>query len=558
MVKETKDPPKPEVILTSGWSKTFPGEKVILTCTIPDGSTGWIYSWSKDSQSIPGESGKTLTISPIKQSDHGTYTCQTELTNRPRSIATSAGYSLTVSDPPKLNVNLTSGWNKVFPGEEVILTCKTSDGSTGWIYSWSRNSQSIPDPPKLNVNLTSGWNKAFPGEKVILTCTIPDGSTDWTYSWSRNSQSIPGESGKTLTISSIKQSDHGTYACQTELTNRPSSRATSAGYSLRVSDPPKLNVNLTSGWNQAFPGEEVNLTCKTSDGSTGWIYLWSRNSQSISGDANVNTLTISPIKQSDNGTYTCQTELKNRPRSRATSAGYSLTVVALPLALLTLETSLSDIMSVEVLTLKCEIKDDKHGWNYTWYKDGVFQVTIQENTYTVMATEDSFKSEYKCIGKRTERPLYSSFSDTFKANNIVLKRKVLLAISGCVVGGIFLLIIGCILLRCTRKTDKQETMKEDLFFSMKDSKIQTTSPLQEYLTENGPPPNKKECDESTVLLNVAVPVVAEENKEESKETAGFTSFKVEKSPQDKDESSKECDESTETVPAVKDEIKVEA
>ncbi|XP_037397034.1 hemicentin-1-like isoform X4 [Pygocentrus nattereri] len=625
-----QDPPQPKVILSVGWSRVFTDEKVTLICKVLDTSTSWKYTWLRNSLKISDDAdikttGNSLSILSAKQGHHGNYTCEIELQDRPLSRALSTTFALSVQEPPQPKVILSVGWSRVFTDEKVTLICEVLDTSTSWKYTWLRNSLkisddadikttgnslsilsakqghhgdytceielqdrplsralstkfalSVQDPPQPKVILSVGWSRVFTDEKVTLICKVLDTSTSWKYTWLRNSLKISDDAdikttGNSLSILSAKQGHHGNYTCEIELQDRPLSRALSTTFALSVQDPPQPKVILSVGWSRVFTDEKVTLICEVLDTSTSWKYTWLRNSLKISDDADIkttgNSLSILSAKQGHHGDYTCEIELQDRPLSRALSTKFALSVQDRPPASLTLETSWSDIMSVDTLTLKCEIKDGTLEWNYTWYKDGLFEQTILEETYSVKATEETFKSEYKCRGNRTERPLYSSFSEGFKANNIVLKRKVLLAISGCVVCSIILLIIGCIVLRCTRKPEKQEMVKEDFFFSMTDSKTQTSSPLQEYLTENGPPLDKEERDESTAIINEAAPIIEDQIKEEglpSKEAGHFTSFKVEKSPlKEKKElqSLKECDESTalliEAVPAADDQINVE-
>ncbi|KAL6483324.1 hypothetical protein MHYP_G00081960 [Metynnis hypsauchen] len=622
-----QDPPQPKVILSVGWSRVFTGENVTLICEVLDTSTSWKYTWLRNPLKISDDDTKTtgnsLSILSAKQRDHGDYTCKIELQDRPLSRALSTKFALSVQDPPQPKVILSVGWSRVFTGENVTLICEVLDTSTSWKYTWLRNplkisdddtkttgnslsilsakqrdhgdytckielqdrplsralstkfALSVQDPPQPKVILSVGWSLVFTGEKVTLICEVLDTSTSWKYKWLRNPLNISDDDTKTtgnsLSILSAKQTHHGDYTCEIELQDRPLSKALSTKFALSVQDPPQPKVNLSVGWSSVFTDEKLTLICEVLDTSTSWKYTWLRNSLKISDDVDAmttgNSLSILSAKQRHHGDYTCEIGLQDRPLSRALSTKFELSVQDRPPASLTLETSWSDIMSVDTLTLKCEIKDGTLEWNYTWYKDGLFEQTILEETYSVKATEETFKSEYKCRGNRTERPLYSYYSEGFKANNIVLKRKVLLAISGCVVCSIILLIIGCIVLRCTRKPEKEEMVKKDFFFSMTDSKTQTSSPLQEYLTENGPPLDKEERDESTAIINEAAPIIEDQIKEEglpSKEAGGFTSFKVEKSPLKEKKGLqflKERDESTallnEAVPAADDQTNVE-
>lgn len=101
-------------------------------------------------------------------------------------------------------------------------------------------------------------------------------------------------------------------------------------------------------------------------------------------------------------------------------------------------------------------------------------------TYTVTPQDDPEQSQYTCRGIRNGRPAYSRFSEQFKTKNlreyilalqvlmlwpflrsyllkpcflnlVVLKRRVLLSIAGCIVFGISAVCLGCIILRVFRK-----------------------------------------------------------------------------------------------------------
>ncbi|RXN30882.1 titin-like isoform X1 [Labeo rohita] len=149
------------------------------------------------------------------------------------------------------------------------------------------------------------------------------------------------------------------------------------------------------------------------------------------------------------------------------------------------------------VTLRCNVSDGRQ-WNYTWYMNGQ-QLNESSDVLKVPGNEETIKSEFKCQGISTVRPLYSTLSEGFIANNIIFKRKILLAISGCLVCCIVILIIGCIVLKITRKpAEAKETAPEDLFFSMTDSKNQTVSPMKEYMDNK--PTELEECKEKEELI----------------------------------------------------------
>lgn len=181
------------------------------------------------------------------------------------------------------------------------------------------------------------------------------------------------------------------------------------------------------------------------------------------------------------------------------------------------------------MTLKCEISDGRE-WNYTWYENEKMLNVSESATLTVTGNEETIKSEFKCKGVRTERPLFSAESNGFVANNLILKRQILLAISGCLVCCILILIIGCIALKFMRKpVEKKDPTENDLFFKMTDSNIQTATPLKEYMDNTAI--EIAECKEIEELLtNGAVTQEGDAIKDEPVDspaagTNGLTSFK---------------------------------
>ena len=150
--------------------------------------------------------------------------------------------------------------------------------------------------------------------------------------------------------------------------------------------------------------------------------------------------------------------------------------LARPDSVLTLETDWADILTVDSLTLRCDVQVKDFEWNYTWYRDGNEMADISADIH-VKSTKETYQSEYTCRGARLQRPTYSALSEAFIANNLgewqssnytipnmamhlnaifffavtVLKRKILLSISGCLVVGIVLIVLSCIILKVTRK-----------------------------------------------------------------------------------------------------------
>ncbi|KAF4096956.1 hypothetical protein G5714_022925 [Onychostoma macrolepis] len=569
-----KDPPKAKLTVDPDWTEVFPGENISLQCSIQNVSENWNYIWFKNSSKIDssGETnikGNTLTLS-VQSSHDGAYVCQAELQDRNVTTAKSTLYSLTVIDyTPKPEIRKHQWFEPFYTDERVQLHCNMS--GVGWEYHWNKDSNPLITNPELTIDsvsvtdtgdyhckaqrgdfsvdsetlqvrvqelpqpklsIESQWNIFYLSEKVTLKCSIDEDSNKWGYEWFINGAQPPKNtdmslSGNTLSISSAKSSHSGQYTCRgRHLTRTPVTTGQTEAVQLHIQEPPKPQIQ--SDWTEAFTGEKVSLQCLIKNVSGNWNYMWFKGQDKIvsSSEANIkgNTLTLS-VQSGHGGAYVCQAELQDRNVTTAKSTPHSLTVKARPPAFLSLETELNDIMTGD-MTLRCNVSDGRQ-WNYTWFMNGK-QLNGSSDVIKVTGNEETVKSEFKCKGINTVRPLYSALSEGFIANNIIFKRKILLAISGCLVCCIVILIIGCIVLKITRKPGVNETAPEDLFFSMTDSKNQTASPMKEYM--DSIPIELEECQEKDELITDHASAVHEDCviKDEdtpASEANGLTSFK---------------------------------
>ncbi|XP_052396773.1 titin isoform X25 [Carassius gibelio] len=424
-------PPQPHI--QSDWTEAFHGEKVSLQCVIQDVSENWNYTWFKDSSKIISRAetnikGNNLTLS-VKSSHHGAYECQAELQERNVSTVRSTQHLLTVHEPPKPNLSIESQWNMFYPTEKVTLKCSVDEESNKWGYEWFKNGGSLKKVEDISF------------------------------------------SGNTLSISSAKAGHSGQYTCRGKHLTRTlvTTRETEA-VQLRIKDITPKPIIKKHEWFELFYTEErVKFDCNMS--GVGWEYHWHKAAKPLIKNSE---FTIDAVSLTDTGDYHCKAQ---RGDFSVDSETLQVRVQARPPAFLSLKTELIDIMTGDV-TLRCNISDGRQ-WNYTWFMNGQ-QLNGSSDVLKVTGNEETIKSEFKCKGINTERPLYSALSDGFVANNIIFKRKILLAISGCLVCCIFILIIGCIILKITHKPEVKET-PEDLFFSMTDSKNQIISPMKEYM-----------------------------------------------------------------------------
>ncbi|XP_059383280.1 carcinoembryonic antigen-related cell adhesion molecule 5-like isoform X2 [Carassius carassius] len=552
-----QDPPKPQI--QSEWTEAFHGEKVSLQCVIQD-SKSWNYMWFRDQNKIVSSDGtNTLTLS-VQSSHHGVYECQAELQDRKVMTTKSPPHSLTVHGPqPTIILKQDPSYTDIYTGEQVKLTCSIQEKTSKWQYIWQNASQqvntdldnpvytiqsatlsrngeytcqvrrgektsskstklTIIEPPKPELSIVSQWKTFYPTEKLTLKCSVTEDSDKWSYEWFRNGDPLHS-SGNTLSISSVKADHAGQYTCRGKhQTRTPVTTGEAEALQLHVHDiTPKPTITKHQWFELFYTEEQVQLNCNMS--GVGWEYQWYKGSTPLIKNAE---LTISSVSHTHTGDYHCKAQ---RGGFSVNSETLHVRVEARPAVSLSLETELGDIMTGD-MTLRCNVSDGRQ-WNYTWFMNGQ-QLNETSDVLKRKGNEETIKSEFKCKGINTERPLYSALSDGFIANNIIFKRKILLAISLCLVCCIVILIIGCIVLKITRKPEVKETAQEDLFFSMTDSKIQTASPMKEYMDSS--PTELEECQEKEELITDRNSAVQEDGVIKDEETPasegnGLISFK---------------------------------
>ncbi|KAL1020477.1 hypothetical protein UPYG_G00000540 [Umbra pygmaea] len=586
---KVEEPPVPNLSVQSGWLDVFPSETVELNCGLQDASTAWVYKWSRDDQDL-SEKGATLSISSVTQTHSGTYQCSTSLPDRPAT--TKLSNKLSLSMYPKQPVALLlqdGGFRVMYVGEKVSFSCGVNEFS-GWQYVWYKDSQEtqvpnpassqttytirsaglkdsgtywcrstrgktpfyseyskavmleVKEPPVPILSVQSGWLDVFPSETVELNCGLQDASKAWVFKWSRDDLDLSDE-GATLSISSATQTHSGIYQCSTSLPKRPAT--TKRSNKLPVSMYPKQPVAFLlqdGGLRVMYVGEKVSFSCGVNE-SSGWQYVWYKDSQRTqlpNPASSQTTYTISSAGLKDSGTYWCRATRGKTPFYSEYSKAVLLEVKVRPWAVVTLETGWEEVWSTNSLVLKCDVRGspDNETWNYIWYQDDK-PVTPSggEQSYTVTSANDPNQSLYTCKGNRTERPTYTTHSEPFKTKNLVLKRKVLLSISGCLFFGIIAVFIGCILIRFIRKPVEQSKITQpDLFMSKGQLKSYMPSPLAEYVTEQDlqikdtdddeAASGRVICSETTPLpiSDIEDPVMSSGPPEEEMQSGGMLSF----------------------------------
>ncbi|KAI5085943.1 Fc receptor-like protein 5, partial [Silurus meridionalis] len=259
-------------------------ERVTFRCEFQsEGDSVWIYNWYRDNKIFypnhpyhPYYTTQEFSISSITDSDKGKYTCRGRRHSDNQISKTSDSVTLTVSEKPTPTVSV-NPQSSIYTGDTVTLNCNLQ--STGWSFSW--------------------------------------------YNYYHNSYPLSPEASNTNTFI-VKDSNKGrtTYYCKALRGNYESEF--SAAVTVTVKARPKPVVKIHPAVN-VFIGETVTLTCDIQTGGS-WKYHWYRSNEEIRAAAGKKTYTITDVKYSNKGPYSCKGTQSSDPKYTQSSDAVTLTV----------------------------------------------------------------------------------------------------------------------------------------------------------------------------------------------------------------------------------------
>ncbi|XP_034392960.1 titin-like isoform X2 [Cyclopterus lumpus] len=583
--------PIPSLKLITAWIDVFPTESVKLSCGM-NGRADWIYTWYKNRQEVQVDNvasvdsnGATLSIRSASAKHAGQYNCKGHLNDRSVKSSLSSGLTLSVyTQKPRIRLTQDPEYKVMFPGESVSFSCHIN-GSFGWTYMWYKDSVQlnasgskyslnsvktsnrgayecrakrgsdqafltdvsqairleVEEIPVPSLKLITPWLDVFPTESVKFNCWM-DGSTDWKYMWFKDSKLVLEDNtasfnAATLSISSASASHHGRYSCSGKLKSRTVSSVFSEGLTLDVYDTkPRVTLMQNPTHHVMHTEDSVSFSCYINV-SSGWEYLWLKDGHLLTESGNNHT--IRSVVRTNSGSYQCQAKRgRDTVFSSDRSQAVRLEIEERPQADIILLTGWSEVFSTDSLVLRCGVHIHQNTWNYTWFRKGQSINLPPSEKHTVTPQNDPEQSLYTCQGIRTGRPSYSRSSDSFKTKNLLLKRRVLLSISGCIFFGIIAVFLGCIVLRVIRKpADGEEKPEEaELFLTMAQLKDRddTACPLVQYITDAELNASSKEADETGTICSETTQlpitsmedqVVTSESQDATEKNGGLVSFK---------------------------------
>ncbi|KAL3064292.1 hypothetical protein OYC64_000555 [Pagothenia borchgrevinki] len=564
---------KPTVLLQQDpeYNVMFPGESVSFSCHI-DVSTGWEYLFYQNRKPL-NASGNKYPISSVDITHLGSYTCEAKRGSGQNyfTIVSQAIVLEVEGNKPKPSMTQQPDVDKVYTGESVSFEC-TVEASSGWVYQWFKDGTPLPiknrtfsindanlsnsgnyicmatrdktayntqhserrslrvsEIPVPSLKPITQWQDVFPTEGVKLSCGM-DGSSDWKYTWFRDGQLVKqdkvlyfGSDAATLSISSASASQRGQYSCSAQLKSRSVSSNSSSETTLEVYDTkPRVTLMQNPKHNVMHTGDAVTFSCHVNV-SSGWEYWWLKDGRSFTSKYNH---TISSVVTT-NTSYQCQVRRGTNTAFRSDlSQAVGLEVKERPTANIILLTGWSEVFSTDSLVLQCEMPKSQDIWNYTWFKERR-PINLISEKHTVTPQNNPEQSLYTCQGIRSGRPTYSKFSESFTTKNLLLKRRVLLSISGLIFFGIIAVLLGCIVLRVFRKPDDGDEKPEEteLFLTMAQLKERDDAPcpMVQYITDAELNSSPKEGEENgTACSETPLPITSHEDQAVTIESSGTT------------------------------------
>ncbi|XP_053089507.1 basement membrane-specific heparan sulfate proteoglycan core protein-like, partial [Pangasianodon hypophthalmus] len=386
------------------------------------------------------------TISDVKASDKGDYTCKGTNSSDPEYTQPSDAVTLTVSEKPK--PKLTSVLKgAALTGNSVTLSCTLKLQSAGWKFYWNKDTQSTETETETHsynissVRVSDGgqykcragrgnpvyytdysdalWvnviespkpvvtikpdTQVFRGERVTFRCDIQrGGGTEWTYDWYRNDYTFyPSHTTQEFIIISVENYHGGKYTCRGRRSDSQISK-TSDPVPLSVSEKPK--PKLTSDLKgAALTGNSVTLSCTLKLQSAGWKFYWNKDTQSTETETATHSYTIRSVRVSDGGQYKCRAGKGNPVHYTHYSDDLWVNVIANPKPVVIIKPD-TQVFRGETVTFRCDIqRGGGTEWTYSWNKNA--RTLYSDRTtqqFSISSVENDHGGKYTCRGRRSD------------------------------------------------------------------------------------------------------------------------------------------------------------
>ena len=217
--------------------------------------------------------------------------------------------------------------------------------------------------PALGFSTDLTDKTAYENEELELTVVATGGKTPYAYTWFKDDAEIPMETGATLTIASVKDTDAGVY--KVEVMDAIGNTKDSANATVTVTTRPALAFTTDLEATKAYTtGDNMDLAVVVTGGKTPYAYKWFKDTVEVSGQTGASLAT-----EAEAGVY--KVEVTDALTNTITSAECTVTVNPPALTLSTDLPATKDAAVGETFSIGVVAAGGVPPYTYDWYKDGV-------------------------------------------------------------------------------------------------------------------------------------------------------------------------------------------
>jgi subtilisin-like proprotein convertase family protein len=292
--------------------------------TVASGTGPFGYVWKKNGNIISGQTTSALTLAQVTTNDSATYTIEVGGTcsavtnsatllvstlattplnnlvgcqNQPITFATTVMANSPATYVWKKNGNVIAG---ATTNTYTINSAQTSDAGT---YSVEVTSACLSATNTATLTMNSPTTASAligqtrcPGQSATYS-TVASGSGPFTYVWKQNGQVLPGQTGSSITLASLVNSNSGTYTVEVA----GSCNTVTNSATLTV----KTNVSTSALGDLVVCSGQPAVFTTTASGTAPFSYRWRKNGVVISG-ATTSSYTIASTSAANAGSYSVE------------------------------------------------------------------------------------------------------------------------------------------------------------------------------------------------------------------------------------------------------------
>lgn len=323
--------PIPEILThSSPFDTACIGTNKTLSITVKADENFLTFQWYKNNELIPGATSRTLNITQVTESMAGIYTCRvkgcSEINSNPTSLFVPVQTAI-ISQPSSLN------------------GCKNA-------------------PAALNIT-ANGHNLS--------------------YQWKKNGIDIPNTNKSSYSITSLQDTDAGTYTCI--VTGYCGNPITSSSATISVIPSPVANLAFSND-TALCVGKPFKVSA-TGTGGTITSYIWKKNGTTLSITDSI--LNIASLSSTDAGSYSVA--VMNSCNEMSSEKTINVIVRELPMILL----QPRDTTAVEGTIASMRVIASGTDLRYQWRKNGINRPADTMAVLMIQSAVLSDSGSYDCI-----------------------------------------------------------------------------------------------------------------------------------------------------------------